>query len=224
MQNTDKNHRQNTTPLTSTRMSPEDRKSQLITATLICLKKYGFQGTSVRKICTQAGVSPGLISHHYSGKDALVAEAYQTITNQMMDQLNDAIKQNIDQGARQQLTAFFNISFSKQLLDTHLLEAWLAFWGAVKTSEQIRCAHDKSYAEYRAILTACLQRLATEAQWKGFDCELAAIALTAIIEGLWLELGLSPDTFSAKQGILICEAWIDGLISGGYQRLQISSN
>ena len=54
---------------------PEVRKANLVQATLTCLKRDGFQGASIRKISAEAGVSVGLISHHYSGKDELVAEA-----------------------------------------------------------------------------------------------------------------------------------------------------
>jgi TetR/AcrR family transcriptional repressor of bet genes len=39
------------------RMDPELRKANLVAATLRCLKKYGFVGTSIRKICAEAGVS-----------------------------------------------------------------------------------------------------------------------------------------------------------------------
>ena len=116
-----------------TRMDPEVRKAHLIDATLVCLKQYGFQGMSVRKICAQAGVSPGLISHHYAGKDELVAEAYQAITRQVMGQLREAMQNAAGQGARERLSAFFQASLSEKLLNPHLLEAWLAFWGAVKT-------------------------------------------------------------------------------------------
>ena len=58
------------------RMEPELRKANLIAATLVCLKRHGFQGASIRKISAEAGVSVGLISHHYAGKDELVADAY----------------------------------------------------------------------------------------------------------------------------------------------------
>ena len=43
----------------------------LVEATLACLKRHGFQGASIRKICAEAGVSVGLINHHYAGKDEL---------------------------------------------------------------------------------------------------------------------------------------------------------
>ncbi|WP_134583842.1 TetR/AcrR family transcriptional regulator, partial [Pseudomonas aeruginosa] len=73
------------------RLEPEQRKALLIEATLACLKRHGFQGASVRKICTEAGVSVGLINHHYDGKDALVAEAYLAVTGRVMRLLRGAI-------------------------------------------------------------------------------------------------------------------------------------
>lgn len=75
------------------RLEPEQRKALLIEATLACLKQHGFQGASIRKICAEAGVSVGLINHHYAGKDELVAEAYLTVTGRVMQLLREAIDQ-----------------------------------------------------------------------------------------------------------------------------------
>ncbi|MCL6690009.1 TetR family transcriptional regulator C-terminal domain-containing protein [Pseudomonas sp. R3.Fl] len=199
------------------RLEPEQRKALLIEATLACLKQHGFQGASIRKICAEAGVSVGLINHHYAGKDELVAEAYLTVTGRVMQLLREAI----DQAApdpRARLSAFFRASFSAELLDPQLLDAWLAFWGAVKTAEAINRAHDHSYGEYRALLAQALNQLAEEEGWADFDADLAAIALSAMLDGLWLESGLNPNTFTAEQGIQVCEAWVDGLQAGGRQR------
>ncbi|MEP9319485.1 TetR family transcriptional regulator C-terminal domain-containing protein [Pseudomonas sp. LABIM340] len=200
-----------------TRLEPEQRKALLIEATLACLKRHGFQGASIRKICAEAGVSVGLINHHYSGKDELVAEAYLTVTGRVMQLLREAIAEAAPD-ARARLSAFFRASFCAELLDPQLLDAWLAFWGAVKTAEAINKAHDHSYGEYRSLLTQALNELAKEQDWADFDAELAAIALSALLDGLWLESGLNPNTFTPEQGVQICEAWVDGLQYGGRQR------
>ncbi|NWL78554.1 TetR family transcriptional regulator [Pseudomonas taiwanensis] len=199
------------------RLDPELRKAHLIEATLICLKRHGFQGASIRKICAEAGVSVGLINHHYASKDELVAEAYLAVTGRVMKLLRDAID-DAPASPRPRLSAFFQASFSAELLDPQLLEAWLAFWGAVKTAQAINLAHDQSYGEYRAILAKVLTELALEEGWQGFDAELAAISLSALLDGLWLESGLNPHTFTPAQGAQICEAWVDGLQAGGMQR------
>lgn len=199
------------------RMEPELRKAKLIEATLVCLQQYGFQGASIRKICAEAGVSVGLISHHYSGKDELVAEAYRSITARVMSLLREAMAEAAP-NARERLSAFFRGSFSAELLDPQLIDAWLAFWGAVKTAEAINQAHEHSYGEYRSILRKVLTELAEEEGWEQFDADLAAIGLSALLDGLWLESGLNPGTFSPEQGIQICEAWVDGLQAGGRKR------
>ncbi|NBA98590.1 TetR family transcriptional regulator C-terminal domain-containing protein [Pseudomonas sp. R5(2019)] len=205
------------------RLEPELRKANLIEATLTCLKLYGFQGASIRKISAQAGVSVGLINHHYCGKDELVAEAYLSITGRVLGLLRGAVEA-APPGARPRLSAFFNGSFCPELLDPQLLDAWLAFWGAVKTAEAINQAHEHSYGEYRAVLRDVLIELAAEEGWQAFDAELAAISLSALLDGLWLESGLNPGTFSPAQGIQICEAWVDGLQAGGHKRFCESTN
>jgi len=207
-------------PARFSRMEPELRKANLIEATLVCLKRYGFQGASIRKISAEAGVSVGLISHHYSGKDELVAQAYNAITGRVMGLLRDAMAQ-ASSSARERFSAFFRASFSDDMLDPQLLDAWLAFWGAMKTAETINLAHDRSYGEYREELRNILNDLASEEGWQAFDADLAAIALSALLDGLWLESGLNPGTFTPAQGIVMCEAWVDGLQAGGYQRFRL---
>ncbi|QLC74836.1 TetR family transcriptional regulator C-terminal domain-containing protein [Pseudomonas sp. LPB0260] len=200
------------------RLEPELRKAHLIEATLVCLERHGFQGASIRKICAEAGVSVGLINHHYAGKDELVAEAYLAVTGRVMSLLRQAIDAAAP-SPRARLTAFFRASFSPEVLDPKLLDAWLAFWGAVKTAEAIKQAHDQSYGEYRTILAQALDQLAEGEGWTDFDADLAAIGLSALLDGLWLEYGLNPATFSPEQGVQICEAWVDGLQVGGFRRV-----
>ena len=201
------------------RLEPELRKSHLVEATLVCLKRHGFQGASIRKICAEAGVSVGLINHHYACKDELVAVAYLAVTGRVMTLLREAIDA-APPCPRSRLSAFFKASFSSEMLDPQLLDAWLAFWGAVKTAEAINLAHEQSYGEYRRELRQVLNDLARQESWEAFNSDLAAIALSALLDGLWLESGLNPGTFTPSQGIQICEAWVDGLQAGGHKSFQ----
>jgi hypothetical protein len=43
-----------------------------------------------------------------------------------------------------------------------------------------------------------------------------------LLDGLWLESGLNPGTFTPEQGVIICEAWVDGLQAGGRRRFSLS--
>ena len=66
------------------RQLPQERRQALIDATIECLKRYGHEGLSIRTISAQAGVSVGLINHHFPNKDELVAAAYRHFNGELV--------------------------------------------------------------------------------------------------------------------------------------------
>lgn len=56
-------------------------KDRLIEATLVCLQKYGYHGSSLTLILKEANVSRGAWNHHYSSKKDLVVDAAESILN-----------------------------------------------------------------------------------------------------------------------------------------------
>ncbi|MCL1868946.1 MAG: TetR/AcrR family transcriptional regulator [Promicromonosporaceae bacterium] len=67
-------------------------------AAIDCFAREGF-GASVRAIATAAGVSPGLITHHFGSKDALRAECdvevlgrYRTLKDDAVDAPSDYLR------------------------------------------------------------------------------------------------------------------------------------
>src|SRR5258706_8547290 len=112
------------------RATPAVRRELLVDATLSCLKRFGHEGVSVRRISAAAGVSIGLINHHFPSKSELVAEAYETLAMS----LQESIHRQADAGsgsARERLSGFFRASFGPELIDPALFHVWLGFWSMV---------------------------------------------------------------------------------------------
>ncbi|MGH8303923.1 MAG: TetR/AcrR family transcriptional regulator, partial [Steroidobacteraceae bacterium] len=70
------------------RAPPTARRESLIEATLACLRKYGHEGLSVRRIGAEAGVSPGLITHHFPSVSALIAASYETLSMSLLHSID----------------------------------------------------------------------------------------------------------------------------------------
>ena len=83
------------------------------------------------------------------------------------------------------------------MLDPNLLAAWIGFWSLIKTKPRMAAIHAASYADFRARL----ERLLADAG--AHDTRQAAIALTATVDGLWLELCLDPATFGPDEAARI---------------------
>jgi TetR/AcrR family transcriptional regulator, transcriptional repressor of bet genes len=200
------------------RATPEVRREALVEATLECLKRYGHQGVSVRRIGAAAGVSIGLINHHFPSTSGLVAVTYETLALRLQESIR-AQAENKAVSPRDRLSGFFRASFAPELLDRQLLNVWLVFWSMAMHSPEIRAVHDSTYQKYRAILESLLGQLADTPAAPSFNPRLAAIGLSALLDGLWLELSLAPKTFKPREAIALCEDWVYALCDGAFPRL-----
>ncbi|MBV8743183.1 MAG: TetR family transcriptional regulator C-terminal domain-containing protein [Sinobacteraceae bacterium] len=192
------------------RKLPEERRRTLIRATIECLKRYGQEGLSIRRISAQAKVSIGLINHHFPTKEALIAEAYRYFNSELVDKLRQAVAAS-GGTPREQLSAFFRASFSPPNLDSDVLAVWVVFWGMYRHSQQIQRVQNETYHGYVDLLRSMLADLERETGELRFNLRLAAIGLTALIDGLWLEWCLDPEIFEPAEAVALCEAWVERL-------------
>jgi AcrR family transcriptional regulator len=188
-----------------TRESADARRADLIEATAACLADVGLVGTNVRAICARAGVSPGLLRHYFGGIDDLVAATYQA-TSDRMDAIFAAAVEGTGTDPRARLLAYLTASFRPPVTDPELLGAWTAFWALARSDARMAEIHAESYAGYRArlgeLLTACGAR----------DAERLAIMLTAMVDGLWLELSLDAGSFGAEAAVAMIERAVEALV------------
>jgi AcrR family transcriptional regulator len=200
------------------RAAPAVRREALVEATLRCLKKYGHEGASVRRISAAAGVSIGLINHHFPSKSGLIAESYETLALSLQDSLR-ARAQNRAASPRKRLSDFFRASFAPELLDPQLFNVWVVFWGMAAHSPEIRAVHDRTYGQYRSILEKLLGELVKSGAAPKLKLRSAAIALSALLDGLWVELSLGSETFKPSEAIGICEDWANALCAGAFPQI-----
>lgn len=200
-----------------TRDQPDVRKRKLIEAAAQCLAELGHAGTSVRAVAMRANVSPGLVTHHFKGIDELIVATYAHVGEQVAAVLNQAID-DATGGPEAKLRAFIDASFKPPVLDRDLLAVWLSFWSLVRRDPGVRKVHKQVYVDYRQRLESLIGAIAKERKFK-IDAHLAALALTAMLDGLWLELCLDPTTFATSDALRIAHAWVDDLVAGGFKGL-----
>jgi TetR/AcrR family transcriptional regulator, transcriptional repressor of bet genes len=190
------------------RHPPEVRRQALIEATIECLKRYGHEGLSIRTISAQAGVSVGLINHHFPNKDELVAAAYRHINSELVLGMQAAVAR-AGSSPQARLRALLEAWFSAPSLDADALAVWVVFWGLYRHSRLIQRVHRETYQGYVSLLRGILAELLPQPRGSGpRDLRLAAIGFTALLDGLWLEWCLEPGTFRPAEAVELCEAWI----------------
>ncbi|WP_420145715.1 transcriptional regulator BetI [Sphingobium sp.] len=191
------------------RAAPDVRRQALIDATARCLAEKGVGGTSVRGICARAGVSSGLLTHYFDGVDALILATYSDVGARVSAALDAAIEAAGDD-PHAQLRACLLANFREPILDPDLLATWIAFWSLVKSDPAVAAIHAEVYGATRAQLEDRLRAAApalTPAQTR-----IAAISLTALVDGLWLELCLDRSAFSPEEAQAMVEEAMNAIL------------
>lgn len=161
----------------------------------------------MRAICMEAGVSSGLLRHYFDGIDALIAETYRATGARVAEALQNAVDEEHD--PKRRLLAFVTASFRSPIADPELLATWLAFWSLSRTNPVIGKIHNEIYADNRRDM----ERLIAACPDAPANPRLAAIALTALVDGLWLELSLGNAPFTPEEAEALAEKWLDSLLA-----------
>lgn len=189
------------------------RRQSLIAACAACLAEDGAKGASVRAICRRAGVSAGLLTHYFDGIDDLVLATYRA-TGRTVSAVTGAAVVAAGSDPRARLEAYVTASLRPPVLDPQLLATWLAFWSLTKSDPAVGVLHGELYAEFRLGLEALLR----DCQGAGVGQDtlrLQAIAITALVDGLWLELCLDQrGPFTPAEAERLALGVLDGLLAG----------
>lgn len=191
------------------RALPEDRRGDLVEATLRCLARDGHAGVSVRRIATEAGVSAGLVNHHFEGIEALVAAAYEKISRDVTDRVLTRVEPVV--GARARLSAFIAASFSLDVLDPALLRVWVVFWSLLPHAPVLQEIQKRTWLDYRRTLEIELANCLPSGRFP--DVETVALGLAALMDGLWLQWGLDPGCYAPAAGVELAERFVDDALA-----------
>jgi TetR/AcrR family transcriptional repressor of bet genes len=203
------------------RIARAERREALIAATLRCLRKYGHEGASVRRISAEAGVSMGLINHHFTGSASLISAAYESLSVALIEATRRDAEAASGLDPRARLGRFFAASFAPEVIDPGLFRIWLVFWSMVAHAPEIRAVHQRTGEQHRVVLEALLSALRRSPGVAPFRVTPAAVGLAALIDGLWVHLSLNPESPTAAVAVALCNDWVAALAAGAFPGLAV---
>lgn len=202
-----------TLPESGARLDPDKRRIALINATLRCIIKEGHAGLSLRKVCHEAGVSTGLVTHYFVGKEELLTEAYRYLTRNIYSQIDRSLEHADDPSALNKLRLFIDVSFRKPVLDEDYFMIWLVFWGLSKKNPDVEALRNEVNDRVIKTLEMLMTEVVDELNLSSINIRLTAIGLSALMDGLWVKWSLNPNDFSSDEAAKICQLWINALVA-----------
>ena len=187
--------------------SKQERQLQLIRATIRSVAKNGLADTTMSTVAREAGLSQGIINLHFQSKDRLLIETLRYIADEYKTSWEKALD-GAGPSPAERLAALVEVDFNMPVCDRNKLAVWFAFWGESKSRPTYRKLCATRDIQYRKELGALCQLLIEEGGYQGLDAMVLATGLSAMAEGLWLDLLISPRSLTREQARNICLAYL----------------
>ena len=188
------------------RESPEVRRKLLIEAAMRSIAKYGYAGTTIDTICTEAQVSRGLVNHHFGSKEELIRQSYKALRDEWMFQTHGSVLDG-DREPEDKLRAMIRVSFGPTMFKQEYLGIWAGFWSAIGKSPALRKLNRELFDKDRDAYQRIFDEIARK-RGKAIDSRRAALTIIALIDGFWLEWCLDPRCFTAEEAEAACMGFV----------------
>lgn len=167
--------------VTKQRQNHELRKTELIVATLTSLCKHGYLNSTINTISEESGLSRGLISHYFENKDDLLIVAHKYYLQNVDDFFRHVVF-STKTGHFGKLYHSVCVPFLRQ---NDYQRMMVHYFSAAWILPDVLKMHRDLWGRYRANIE---RRIAAAARERNIvmDTRLAAIALTQLVDGLWL--------------------------------------
>ena len=177
------------------------RRRQLIEATIAVVAEVGLQSTTINLISRKAGLSSGIISHYFGGKQGLI----EATVRYLLESLR--MREHCDT-PRERLMRIVDLNFSDFQQTSSATKTWLSFWG--------QSLHDPELSRLQEVnklrLTSNLRYSFKQLLDKDKAIEAAEVT-AALIDGFWLRCALSNvDNRRFEHAKQRCKEYIDSII------------
>lgn len=178
------------------KVSRDQRRQQLIDATMRVLARKGFSQTTLANVAAEACVSHGLVNFHFESKEKLLTATLLFMAEEYRQNWSNALRDAGDAPA-EKLAALLEADFNDVICTPERLACWCSFWGEVQSRpiyQQECAANDDRYI--RQLEDIC-KNIIFDGNYN-LHAVTAARVLRFTSEGLWNDM-LSMNSPYTKQ-------------------------
>jgi TetR/AcrR family transcriptional repressor of bet genes len=177
----------------------EATRLQLIEATIDAIADGGLADLTLARITERADVSRGLVNFHFDSKQQLLVATLEFLTDEYRASWQKAIAK-AGAAPAAQLTAIVRNDFHPAICNRKKVAVWFAFRGESKARPTYLEVCTRADNEFERTVHGLLAELARDGGAL-IDPRLVAAGLQSMIEGLWIDCLMYPQTFKRDEAM-----------------------
>ena len=159
------------------------RQSELSRAAFEAVIKYGLRGTTLERVGKIAGVSKGVVLHHFEDKSALLEAVFRRSNSVLSMSLVELLRHT--KTPYERLWAIAHANFSEPIYNKEVCQAWVSLLAEVPHNKNCQRVQLINNARIKSNFTNELKHFMR----KDRAVDVAKI-LGVLIDGIWVRAGL----------------------------------
>jgi len=170
------------------------RRSELSRATFEAVVRFGLRGTTLEKVGEIAGVSKGVVLHHFKGKSALLEAVFRRSNNVLSDSAIELFR--YADTPYERLWAIIIANFNETIFNRAVCQAWVSLMAEVPHNIQCQRIQHANNQRIKSNLVHELKHFLNEE-----DVKPAARHLGMLIDAIWVRNGSLVEVIESQQAI-----------------------
>lgn len=170
------------------------RRSELSQATFEAVIRYGIRGTTLDKVGEIAGVSKGVVLHHFKDKSSLLAAVFRRSNTLLSESVVELYRHA--ESPHERLWAIIVSNFHETIYNRKVCQAWVSLISEIPHNKQCQRIQIANNARIQSNLLHELKHFLSPE-----DAKLAARLLGVLIDGIWVRSGSLSEPVDSKLAI-----------------------
>lgn len=182
------------------------RKAEIVKTATRILTESGYQGMSLEEVAEQTDIAKATLYHYFSSKDALVAAALETLTQEVLQRLAAREEAVGDVGAREHLAALIDEQIrilTETAPEVAAVFSWPRGWPEVfdEPMKDMRRRHD-------AVFRRVVERGVAAGEFTCPDVNVALQCLHGVLNqsSVWIGPGIHDDNRAELRAAIVDRA------------------
>jgi TetR/AcrR family transcriptional repressor of bet genes len=188
------------------RATREGRRRDLVEAAFLVIADNGLAGTTLARVAAEAGLSAGIVNHHFDTKDALLIETLRTLSEEFSTGLDAALAAAGDDPA-DGLAAIIDHNFDPAISSLR----HVAVWGAFAAEAPWRAAYTALCGDRDALYMEAIRSRIAALGAGPADADVLARAFAGLLERYWHDILFLDTRFDREAARVACRRFLGAL-------------
>jgi TetR/AcrR family fatty acid metabolism transcriptional regulator len=188
----------------------QERKNQIIAATIECISRYGYNNFSMQDVARIADVSKGIIHYYFLNKEDLMMAVLDRVAGDIEGLLADFMNRTTDPTERVRYLVQTCFLIVREKREYYCIN--MDFWTQINQKESVRLAIANHYTKFRAAAAAILQQGIDSGAFRQADASMLASAMIAMVDGISLQWLFDANAFNFEEMAKRCEDYVLRLV------------